>query len=448
MKNNRSVDMTVGSPIKHLISFAIPLFLGYMFQQLYNMTDSVIVGRFVSDKALAATGACGSLNFLFVSLSMGLANGVGIIVAQYFGAAKHEEIKKTIANAFYVLFTSAILATTICVIVAKPLLRLLSTPESVLDDAALYLATTSMGILFIALYNMVAAILRALGDSKTPLIFLIISASLNVIMDVVFVLGLKLGVFGVAFATCVAQFVSAAISLIYAFKKVSYFAIQKDKMKADKYIIGHILRLGIPMALQSSMISISLIILQKVVNTFGTTVMSAYTITGRIDNLISQLYSSVAMALTTFAGQNKGAGKNERIGQGLKAGFLIVFVYNLIVVPICFFFSPQISSLFVLNEEVIGFSSVAMKITAINYFFLAGIYVPRGVLNGCGDAAFSMINGLSEVICRIVFSHLFTAIAFIGVYGIWWAAGGTWFVVSIVCLIRYLSGHWKKLGIK
>lgn len=448
MNKNRSVDMTVGSPIKHLISFTIPLFFGYMFQQIYNMTDSIIVGRFVSDKALAATGACGSLNFLFVSLAMGLANGVGIIVSQYFGAGKHEEIKKTIANAFYVLTGAALLATTVCVIVAKPLLHFLSTPDSILSDAALYLATTSTGILFIALYNMVAAILRALGDSKTPLVFLIISAFLNVFMDLFFVLFLKWEVFGVAFATVVAQLISVIISLSFAFKKITYFSLSKDLMKPDKRIIGHIFRLGIPMALQSSMISISLIVLQKVVNTFGTTVMSAYTITSRIDNLVSQLYSSLSMALTTYAGQNKGAGKNERIPQGIRAGFLIVFIYNLIVIPICFIFSHQISSLFVLSDEVIQFSSIAMRITAVNYFFLAAIYVPRGLLNGCGDAAFSMINGITEVICRIVFANLFTSIAFIGVYGIWWAAAATWCVTSIVCLIRYLSGHWKKLGIR
>lgn len=448
MKKSRSVDMTVGSPIKHLLAFTIPLFFGYMFQQIYNMTDSVIVGRFVSDDALAATGSCGSLNFLFVSLAMGLANGVGIIVSQFFGAGKHGEIKKTIANAFYVLCSAAILATTVCMIVAKPLLRLLSTPDSILNDAALYLATTSAGILFIALYNMVAAILRALGDSKTPLIFLIISAFLNVFMDLFFVLFLGLGVFGVAFATVVAQFISALISLTYAFKKVSYFSLTKEAFRPEKRIILHIFRLGIPMALQSSMISVSLIILQRVVNTFGTTVMSAYTITGRIDNLVSQLYASLSMALTTYAGQNKGAGKNDRISQGIKAGFLIIFVYNLIVIPICFFFSPQISSLFVLSEEVIGFSERGMKITSICYFFLAAIYVPRGTLNGCGDAAFSMINGITEVACRIIFAHLFTALPFLGVYGIWWAAGATWFVTSIVCLIRYLTGRWKKLGIR
>ena len=448
MSKTRSVDMTVGSPIKHLISFTVPLFFGYMFQQVYNMTDSIIVGRFVSDKALAATGACGSLNFLFVSLAMGLANGVGIIVSQYFGAGKHEEIKKTISNAFYVLFGAALLATTVCVFVARPLLKFLSTPDSILNDAALYLATTSLGILFIALYNMVAAILRALGDSRTPLVFLIISAFLNVFMDLFFVLFLNLGVFGVAFATVVSQLLSVIISLTYAFKKVEYFKIDKSKMKPDRRIIGHIFRLGIPMALQSSMISISLIILQKVVNTFGTTVMSAYTITSRIDNLISQLYASLSMALTTYAGQNKGAGKNDRISLGLRSGFLIVFIYNLIVIPICFFLSPQISSAFVTSKEVISFSSTAMKITAVNYFFLAAIYVPRGLLNGCGDAAFSMINGITEVICRIVFANLFTRLAFLGVYGIWWAAGATWAVTSVVCLIRYLSGHWKKLGIR
>lgn len=448
MIKSKSIDMTQGSTLKHLLSFTLPLFIGCLFQQFYNVTDSLIVGRFVSADALAATGSCSSLNFLFYSLAMGLANGVGIIVSQYFGAGNDVGIRTTIGNALYVLSGAALLATIICVNAARPILVIMHTPELILDEATIYLSTTSLGILFIALYNLVAAVLRALGDSKTPLIFLIVSAFLNVIMDLLFVLVFKLGVFGVAAATISAQFLSAVISLIYAFRRVEYFKLNKEVIKPHKNIIFHIFKLGIPMALQSSMISVSLIILQGVVNTFGTTVMAAYTITARMDNLVSQLYSALSMALTTYSGQNKGAHKNDRIKKGLICGLLIVYAYNLIASPVCFFFSKQIAGLFVTDPGVIECAAKAMKITAFQYFALATIYVPRAVLNGCGDAFFAFINGLTEVVCRIVFANLFTSIVFIGVWGIWWAAGLTWIVTGFVNLMRYVSGRWKKVKIE
>lgn len=448
MKTARTFDMTTGNVEKNLLVFCMPLFFGQLFNQMYNMVDSLIVGKFVSADALAATGACSSLNFLFFAMSLGLSNGVGIIIAQYFGAGNEEGIRKTIANAFFVLIGASLLATLICTLVAERLLRFLNTPEEIIKDAVIYLVTTAAGIVFLALYNVVSAVLRALGDSKTPLVFLIISSFLNVFMDIFFVLTVKWGVFGVAFATVISQFAAAVICWAYALKKVEYFKFRKEYFKPDKRIIGHIFKLGVPMALQSSMISISLIILQSVVNTFGATVMAAYTISAKIDNLVSQFYSALAMALTTYAGQNKGAGRNDRIKEGLIKGSLIVFIYNLLIIPLCFFFSRQISSFFVSDAGVIEYGATALRITAVLYFFLAMIYIPRGVLNGCGDAAFSMINGGTEVVCRIVFSHLFTVIPFIGVWGIWWAAGATWLVTSVVCVIRFACGRWKKIKVE
>ena len=440
-------DMTTGNPTKHILLFALPLFIGNLFQQLYNMIDSLVVGNYVGANALAATGTCSSLNFLFFSLSSGLAIGIGIIVSQYFGAKDEQGVRDTIANSIYVLAAASLAATLLGVLLARPLLLLLSTPDEVIGDAIVYLRTTCCGIIFIATYNGVAATLRALGDSRTPLYFLIFSSLCNIGLDLLFVLCFNWGVFGVGFATVISQALSALVSLIYAVIKVPYFKLTKAELKPHKLIIKRSFELGVPMALQSSMIAISMIVLQGVVNTFGTVVMAAYTITGKVDLVISQLYNAMSQSLVTYAGQNIGAGEIDRVKKGYLRGHIIVFIYNLIMIPIIFAFSSQIVGIFVTEPEVIEIGGNALRITSLVYFFLGAIYVPRGTLNGCGDAKFSLINGITEVACRIVYASVLTRIASIGMWGIWIATGLTWFTVAIICNIRYFRGRWKKMGV-
>jgi putative MATE family efflux protein len=445
-KNTKnSIDMTVGDPTKHILLFALPLFIGNLFQQFYNMVDSVIVGKFIDADALAATGSCGSLSFLFFSLSAGLAIGIGIIVAQYFGAGDDGKIKETISSSFYVLVFSALVVTFIGFTLARPILVLLQTPEGViLENAVIYLRTTVCGIIFIALYNGVSSVLRALGDSRTPLIFLIISSFLNVGMDLLLVIKFDMGVFGVALATVIAQAISATISLIYAFIKVPYFRLTIEELRPNMQIIKHSFRLGIPLAIQSSMIAISLIVLQGVVNSFGDIAMSAFTITSKVDIVVSMFYNAISSSLTTYCGQNFGAKKLKRVKGGYKLGVFLITIYNLIVIPIVFFLSRYIVGFFVNEEPVIELGVQAVHITCFMYLALGLIYVPRGTLNGVGDAKFSLINGLTEVACRVIFSFGLTQIAFIGKMGIWWATGATWLVTAIICNWRYFSGVWYK----
>lgn len=438
-------DMTVGNPTKHILLFALPLLLGNMFQQLYNTIDTVVVGKFVSADALAATGSCGSLNFLFFSLSSGLAIGIGIIVAQYYGAKDDQGVKNTIANSLYILVAASLFTMTLGILIARPLLTFLSTPEEILDMAVLYLRTTCCGIVFIALYNGVAAALRALGDAKTPLYFLIISSFLNIGFDLLFVIVFNMGVFGVAFATVIAQFISAIISLIYAVIKVPYFKLTKNEMKPQKHIILRSFKLGVPMAMQSSMIAISMIVIQSVVNSFGTVVMAAYTISCKVDLIASQLYNAISTSLVTYAGQNMGAHDIGRIKKGYYRGIAIVTIYNCLIVPIIYMFARGLNAFFVNDPAVIEFGTTALRINVLFYFPLALIYVPRGVLNGSGDAKFSLINGISEVVCRIVYVSLLTRIPGIGMWGIWWATAATWTTVAIVCNLRYHIGKWQHL---
>jgi len=440
-----TVDMTVGNPTRHLLLFAFPLFVGNMFQQFYNMVDSLVVGNYVGANALAATGSCGSLNFLFFALSSGLAIGIGIIVSQYFGAKDEKNLRLTIASSHYVLIIASICASLLGIFLARPLLELMSTPEEIINDAIVYLRTTCCGIIFIAIYNGVASVLRALGDSKTPLYFLILSSLCNISLDLLFVLVFNLGVFGVALATVVAQAICAIVSYTYARIKVSYFNLTKEEMQPHRDIIRRSFELGVPMALQSSMIAISMVVIQGVVNSFGATVMAAYTITCKVDLVVSQFYNALSSALTTFCGQNLGAGYLDRVRSGYKRGHIMVLIYNLIAVPIIFLLSNSIVGCFVQEAPVIEIGTTALMINSLMYFFLGSIYVPRGALNGCGDAKFSLINGITEVACRIIYAYGFTGLLHTGQWGIWYATGLTWCTVAIVCNTRYLRGRWQLL---
>ena len=409
------------------------------------MVDSIVVGRYVSAHALAAVGACGSLNFLFFSLSSGLAVGIGVIASQYFGAGDEKQLKKTIANSIYVLTSSAILVTLIGVLFAGPILRLLNTPSEYIADSINYFRVTCAGIIGVAFYNGVAALLRSVGDSKTPLYFLILSSIINVVLDLVFVLAFGMGVVGVGLATIIAQAVSAVVSIIYAYHKVSYFRLGKKDLIPDIPMIRDSFRLGAPVAIQNSMIAVSCIALQAVVNGFGPDVASAYTITGRIEQLVQQPYGSLGMALTSYSGQNIGAKKQERVIEGFRKATLIVLCFSLIMLPLYFFFGRYICGIFVKDEAeaVITLGAKALKITSPFYFALGMIYVPRAVLNGCGDTGFAMINGLTEVVCRILFSNILTRIPALDFWGIWVTTGLTWAFTAIVCVMRYKGGKWK-----
>ncbi len=436
-------DMTEGNPTGLLLSFMLPMVVGNVFQQLYNMVDSMIVGKYVGADALAAVGATGSLNFLIFSLCGGMSNGIGVIISQYFGAGNGENVKKAIANAVYIMLVCASFMGIIGFVTARPLLAMLNTPENILNDSALYMQIMCTGVFAVALYNCIAAILRAVGDSKTPLYFLIVASILNIGLDLVFVRVLGLGVAGVGIATIISQLLSGMGSLVFAILKNPYFKIGREHMKAEKFIILQSIRMGIPLAFQSSLIAISCVALQSVVNTFGSVVVAAFTATSRIEQLVQQPYNSLGMAMSTYTGQNIGANKIDRVKKGFLKGMTIMAVFSLIMIPLAQFFGVYIMQLFVNETEVIELGSRALKITSWFYLFLGSIYVARGMLNGAGDAAFAFVNGLVEVIGRICFAKPLTMISVIGVWGVWLATGLTWFITGVISVLRYLQGKWK-----
>ncbi|MCI2046303.1 MAG: MATE family efflux transporter [Faecalibacterium sp.] len=445
MQVSHTQDMTTGSVTGHLIRFSLPLLAGNLFQQLYNMVDSIVVGNYVGANALAAVGACGSLNFLFFAMTSGVAIGVGILISQFFGAGDTAQVKRTIANSIYVLGVISVLVSAVGFCFARQILVFLSTPAEILADATIYLQTTCAGIVAVAAYNGISAVLRALGDSRTPLIFLILASVINVVLDLVFVLYFHAGVFGVALATIFAQAISAISCIFYACRRLPYFRLSPAERALDSGIIVRSLEIGTPVALQSSLIAISCLVLQSVVNGFGPTVVAVFTVTSRIEQLIQQPYSSLSTAVTTLTGQNIGAGKIERVRAGMRSATWITLAFSLGMLPVIWFFGGAIVAAFVKEPEVISMGITALRITSVCYFPLGMIYMPRALLNGAGDARFAMINGLTEVVCRIVFSNWLTHIAALGCWGIWITSGATWTVTACVCLARYFGGKWKTM---
>lgn len=441
----RSVDMTRGSVFRHVLIFTFPLLIGNLFQQFYNLVDSLVVGNFVGANALAAVGTCGSLNYLIFALSSGLSVGLGVMAAQAFGARNTQDIRKIVAGGIYILGGAGLIVSILGYTLAPNLLRLLRAPETILPDAVTYLRLICLGTVPVALYNGIASILRAMGDSKTSLYFLIAASLINVVLDLIFVLGLGLGVFGVGLATLISQVASFVISLAYALAKVSVFRLRKEELSFDGDIVKRALILGIPVAAQSSIISVSTMVLQGVVNGFGETVMAAYTVVDRVEQIVQQPYTSLGTALTTFAGQNVGAQRLDRVKQGFRVSVYLALGFSLVLLPIAYVFGPQIIGIFVKEPEVIAIGARALKINSLFYFALGMIYVPRSLLNGCGDSAFAMINGLTEVICRIVYSNVFTRIPMIGCWGIWITTGFTWGTTALVCLHRYFRGRWRRM---
>lgn len=436
-------DMTEGNETKLLISFSIPMIIGNIFQQFYNMVDSIIVGNFVGANALAAVGATGSLNFLFFSLCSGMSMGVGILISQYFGAKNEDNVRKTIANSIYIIAAVSILMSILGILFSRVILQFLNTPAAIIDDSAAYMKITCGGILAIGGYNAISAILRALGDSKTPLVFLIVASLLNVVLDLLFVLQFGMGVRGVGYATIIAQAVAAVGCLIFALMKNPYFRIKKEHLRFDPEIAVKCMKLGLPIAAQSSLIAISCVALQSVVNKFGEGVVAAFTATSRIEQLVQQPYNSLGAAVSTFTGQNMGAGKLDRVKKGFHKSIIMVVIFSIAMLLLIYTNNRVIISLFVKDEAVIAIGATAIRITSMMFMPLGLIYVTRGLLNGAGDAVYSVINGSVEIIGRIGFSNILVLIPTIGQWGIWWATGLTWVIVASASLIRYKQGKWK-----
>lgn len=437
---DKTINMTEGNTTKLLVTFAFPMLIGNLFQQLYNLVDSVVVGKFVGKEALAAIGATNSVSFFFFALCNGIGNGGGIVTSQYFGKGDTKLVKSSIANVGYLMLVFPAVIGITAFIVSKPLLILLNTPPELLSESIAYYRTLCLGIVFISLYNYASAMLRALGDSKTPLYFLIFSCILNAGLDVLFVRGFGMSVRGAGIATVISQFVSAVSCIAFAVKTNSYFELDKEDKKVNFKVIGHAVKIGVPLSLQFSLIAVSTMALQRVVNSFGEIAVAAFTATSRIEQVIHQPYQTLSAALSTYTGQNYGARKKERLREGMNKGLLLMVGFTVVMVIIMQLFGRSIAGIFIKasETEVLEMGARALRITSLFYIFLGIIYTVRGVLNGMGDIFFALYNGIIEVIGRFTVPIILTSIAAIGIWGIWWSVGIVWFVSGLTAVIRYV----------
>ena len=438
-----SQTMTSGSELKVILRFTLPLLAGNLFQQLYNIVDSVIVGRFLGYNALAAVGATGSITYLIYTLCIGLATGAGILIAQNFGAGMHGLVKKLITNSAYVMGIFGAGISILSVLAAPFLLRLLGTPDSIFETALGYMRISCAGTIAVSAYNWINAVMRSLGDSVTPLVFLILASVLNVGLDLLFVVGLDMGVNGAAWATIIAQGMSALGSILFAFRRNPCFRLTRADASFDGVIFSRCVRTGVPIALQNALISVSMVYLQRTANRFGDTVIAAYTATMRVEQLIQQPFSSLNAAVSTFAGQNMGAGKPKRVIRGYHQSLKAASVFALLMLGVFLLLSRHIIGFFVEEEAVIEIGANALRLSACFYVFLGIIHTTRGLLNGAGDVSYALINGIAEVTGRIGFALILVQISFVGHWAVWGTTCLTWLLTAVMSVIRYKGGRWR-----
>lgn len=442
MKNEVAVDMTTGSIAPQILGFAVPVLLGLIFQRIYNFADSYIVGRYLGDGALAAVSVAGVGMYLMQSLVIGLTTGVSVVMSQYYGAKNEKAVEETFFSSIYVVWYMTLFVTAAGVLGTRPLLIALQTPEEILDEAVFYLQLICAGCIGTMLYNWISAVLRSLGNSVIPLVFLGVSSALNIFLDWLFVAAVPLGVGGAAFATVLAQLVSGAACLIYAWKLLPHLRIRREKLKLNRAIGKQMLVYGLPAALQMSIISISDMTLQAVVNTYGTALVVAYGVCLKVEGLGMQIGDALGTALGTFAGQNAGAKDACRIKAGLRAAAGMCIIGYAVVSPLIFFTAPVIMRMFTDSEASIGYGVEYMRIFAP---FLIGVGILalfHNLLRAVGDVKITICMGISEVITRIGFAFLFSHLW--GYHGLWFVSPLTWCCAAMVGAARYLSGAWKR----
>lgn len=450
-KNKFIKDMTTGSEIKHILAFTLPMLLGNLFQQFYNMADTIIVGRTLGSVALGGVGAVGSITFLFYSLCIGLSNGIGILIAQNFGAGRANDVKKIIGNAIYVTLAVGVIISLISAFGAWPILKLMKTTDANFPYAITYMRIVCGGAFIIACYNTISAILRALGDSKTPLIFLIVSCIVNIGLDFLFILVFHMGVAGAALATILAQLAATIGSIIFGISKNPYLRLEKEHLTYDAPLVGKIFKVGVPLAAQGALIALSCVTLQVVVNKFNNpAINAAYTASNRVEMLVQQPFGSLGAAVTTFVGQNVGANRYDRVKKGVIQSVIACALFALLMVFVMRLFGDNIVGMFIDKSDdvsVIEIGTKGLQFTSLCYFPLGLIYIFRGMLNGVGDVTFAMMNGIAEVTGRVGFALLFAAIPSIGFMGIWYTNGLTWGLTAAVNLFRVIQGKWKTKSI-
>ncbi len=413
-------DMTNDKPLKLLMAFTVPLFFGNIFQQFYAMVDSIVVGRFVSVEALAAVGAVNGFSFMVVGFATGLSQGFSVMISQRYGAKDMAGMRKVYTQSILCSMTITIFISLLFFFLSMPLLRLINTPENIIGMANDYISIIYLFLITAVFYNLFSSVLRAVGDSKSPVLFLLLSSALNIVLDLFFVIVIPLAVKGVAIATVISQGISAVVSWFYIYKKFPMFKCNRYDWVFDKVICKNLLRIGLPGAIQFSITAVGVIIVQAVLNGFGSDTIAAYSVGVKIENILTQFYVALGMAISTFAGQNLGAGKLKRIKDGFVTATWVSILYSLLAMIIAYLFTRPISYLFVdknsVNPTVLD-EVVKYTTTVCNFFIPLGfIFVFRTGSQGLGSGKIPMINSIIELSLRII--ACLTLPKFLGYMGI------------------------------
>lgn len=429
-------DMTSGNPTRLILGFAVPLLLGNIFQQLYNMVDSIIVGRGIGVDALAAVGATGSINFLVLGFVIGLTTGFSILISQYYGAGDLDEMKRSVTMSVYLSIGATILITAISVLGARPLLEIMNTPANILEDALTYITIIFWGIGATIMFNLFSAMLRALGDSRTPLYAMIISSLVNIGLDIYFVMYQHMGVAGAAYATVIAQILSCFFCF-FRILGIKDLHLKRHHWTFHPRLLYRLFKLGVPVAFMNSVTATGVMVLQFVVNGYGSIYVAAYSSANKIMNLVEQPGVTFGLAMATFAGQNLGAGQYERIKLGLNKTIKISTTVNIVLAIIMLLFGKQILALMVSGDEieVIDIAYQYIVICVLALWVLGLLFIYRSSLQGMGDTVVPMISGAIEFITRIVIAITLPSI--IAFHSIAVAEISAWITATILLMIAF-----------
>jgi len=399
-------DMTVGVPWKQLASFMIPMLIGNIAQQLYSTTDSIVVGRYVGDNALSAVGSAGPILFLMLALAIGISTGTNILVAQSYGAGDRKKLSLLIGNTLTLTLFLSVALTVIGILIARPLLELLRTPPEIIDWCTDYLRIFFAGIIGFFLYNNLSGILRGLGDSLSALLFLLICTVLNIFLDIWFVASFGLGVAGVALATILAQFISAVLCLVKLRSMRGVFDMNRQLLRPDREIIGEIVRLAVPSSITQIMFSLAMIVVQALTNSFGVMVIACNVIVMRVDGFAMMPNMSFNVTLTTYAGQNLGARKYDRLHQGARQGMVMALSISAVITALILLFSPALIRVFTSTEALISLSVRMLRILSVGYVIMSVTMVLTGIMRGTGEAVIPMlISTATSVVLRVPIAY-------------------------------------------
>lgn len=436
----RVKDMTSGTVWKEILLFALPLMVGNVFQQLYTVMDSIIVGQGIGVNALAALGAADWFNWMVIGIATGFSQGFSILIAQQFGARDYKNMRRTVASSYMLSFFMAVFFTIVMQLCAAPVLEFLNTPEHIIGDSLSYLRVSFGGLIVVMAYNMLASVLRALGDSRTPLIAMIIAAVINILLDIFFVMGLHLGVASAAAATVIAQ-VFSAVYCLWAVKKISILKLSRSDWQIDWRRWGHLMLLGLPMTFQNVIIAIGGMVIQSVINKFGLLFVAGFTATNKLYGLLEVAATSFGFSMTTYTGQNLGARKIRRISQGMKSALLMALVTSEIISFVMIFFGRHILKLFISGspEEVASVMEVSyhyLFIMSVPLFILYILHITRSAIQGMGDTIIPMISGITEMIMRVCVVLVLPI--FFGQESVYFAEVAAWIGADVILVSAYL----------